>query len=481
MSFYESSASQSHRRRNNHPSPDFDPSDYEAVGYHRDTWQCFLKRMCASLAFASTRLGSERKEIHGFLLHWISDKRNLDAACDYLHGKGGSAPGPNGLRFDQLSDPESWSLCRALGAAIREDKYRHGPVRTVSIPKGNNRGNRKLTISNIQDRVVSRAILEVLQPLTDPGFDERSFGFRPKRGREKALAAALALSENGRTVWIVEDLRDAFDKIPISRLKDVLTSHLPKDVVKLIERTSFTGKKRGIRQGAPLSPFLMNVYLDHFLDQPWRKEHPEIPLLRTADDILLLCRDKTESDQAYRSLERLVTPAGMTLKGCPETNIRLLHEGQSANWLGYLVDCRDEQFRVRIGEDAWVKLRDELALQHEGSDAPLKANQIVRGWISQSGPTFSFEDRDVVCRRIKKTCDDLAFDEIDDSATLNGLWQRAHARWLKCRRKATPPDNSCPATTEATGPKGLDTVALLAHTTIESPSDVPVSGAVAPI
>jgi hypothetical protein len=225
----------------------------------------------------------------------------------------------------------------------------------------------------------------------------------------------------------------------------------------------------------------MNVYLDHFLDQPWRKEHPEIPLLRTADDILLLCRNRTEAELAYRSLERLVTAAGMPLKGCQEENICSLHEGHCAKWLGYLVDCRDEQFRVRIGEDAWVKLRDKLALTHEGSDAPLKANQIVRGWISRSGPTFSFEDRDVVCRRIKKTCDDLAFDEIDDSATLNGLWQRAHAQWLKCRRKATPPDNSCPATTEATGPKGLDTVALLAHTTIESPSDVPVSGAVAPI
>ncbi|HHZ61164.1 MAG TPA: Retron-type reverse transcriptase [Dehalococcoidia bacterium] len=481
MSFYESFRRRPRREWNERPSCFAGPPDYAAVSRHRGSWRDFKSRLRQALTYAGNRGDPELKVPHHFLLGWIADAHNLYAACDYLHGKGGSAPGPNGLRFDQLSEPESWSLCRALGAAIREDKYRHGPVRTVSIPKGNNRGNRKLAISNIQDRVVSRAILEVLQPLTDPGFDERSFGFRPGRGREKALAAALALSENRRTVWIVEDLRDAFDKIPISRLKDVLTSHLPKDVVKLIERTSFTGKKRGIRQGAPLSPFLMNVYLDHFLDQPWRKEHPEIPLLRTADDILLLCRNRTEAELAYRSLERLVTAAGMPLKGCQEENICSLHEGHCAKWLGYLVDCRDEQFRVRIGEDAWVKLRDKLALTHEGSDAPLKANQIVRGWISRSGPTFSFEDRDVVCRRIKKTCDDLAFDEIDDSATLNGLWQRAHAQWLKCRRKATPPDNSCPATTEATGPKGLDTVALLAHTTIESPSDVPVSGAVAPI
>ena len=478
---YEISYPRPRRRWINRPPRYFNPSNFAAVTYHRGTWRDFMRRKSASLTYASRRLDSEKKQIQEYLLTWISDDRTLFAAWEYLRTMGGSAPGPNGLTYDQLNISASWSLCRTLRTEIREDKYSHGEVRTVSIPKGNNRGNRKLTISNIEDRTVSRAILDVLQPLIDPGFDKWSFGFRPNRGREQALATALALSENRRTVWIVEDLRDAFDKIPISRLKDVLTSHLPKDVVKLIERTSFTGKKRGIRQGAPLSPFLMNVYLDHFLDQPWRKEHPEIPLLRTADDILLLCRDKTESDQAYRSLERLVTPAGMTLKGCPETNIRLLHEGQSANWLGYLVDCRDEQFRVRIGEDAWVKLRDELALQHEGSDAPLKANQIVRGWISQSGPTFSFEDHSTVCRRIKKICDELAFDEIGDGETLKRLCQSAHARWFKCRRKATPPDNSCPATTEATGPKGLDTVALLAHTTIESPSDVPVSGAVAPI
>ena len=77
-------------------------------------------------------------------------------------------------------------------------------------------------MENHIDRIVARAVLQIIQPLLDPGFDENSFGFRPGRDRRHALKAALELLVEGRQHWLVAYIQDALDNMPLNRLMDIV-------------------------------------------------------------------------------------------------------------------------------------------------------------------------------------------------------------------------------------------------------------------
>src|SRR5262249_27406794 len=150
------------------------------------------------------------------------------------------------------------------------------------------------------DRVVQKAILLVVQPLIDPQFLGCSFGWRPKGKREadrrlQALARAerLAVGEH-RWVWLAEDVKGAFDHIPRRRLLHVVRLSLTDQGIEgLIERV-VKGTGKGVQQGGPASPLLTNLYLHHHLDTKWGKMHPDLPLLRFGDDLLVLGRKEGE-------------------------------------------------------------------------------------------------------------------------------------------------------------------------------------------
>jgi retron-type reverse transcriptase len=212
------------------------------------------------------------------------DTRNLRVAWDYLAASGGQAPGPDGWSYADLDHHETWALLRQLHRALEGGSYGPGPERRIQIPKTSGRGHRTLRLQNIVDRVVQRAVLQVLEPVLDPRFVDNSFGFRPRRGREQALARVEHLARHHqRWHWVTEDLQDAFDNVPLRRLEDILQQHLPEPRLRgLLARMLHTGRKRGLRQGGALSPLLLNVYLDHFLDRRWQQQQPDVPLLRVA-------------------------------------------------------------------------------------------------------------------------------------------------------------------------------------------------------
>ena len=146
----------------------------------------------------------------------------------------------------------------------------------MKIPKDRadpSRGTRPISLINIEDRVVQRAVVEVIQPLLDPLFGRNILGYRPGHGRLHALALAeqIALGE-GRYVFVAEDVRDAFTRVPGREAAGLGSQHVPsEDFRRLLRRVLDTGSKHGIRQGGPLSPLLLNLYLWHFLDAPWQQ------------------------------------------------------------------------------------------------------------------------------------------------------------------------------------------------------------------
>ena len=408
------------------------------VESHQGTPADFLRRHERDATAAVHGDAATRSTFLATLLSRTADTRNLRGAWDYLASKGGQAPGPDGLHYEDLDDREIWTLLRTLRKTILATTYHPGRDRRVLIPKASGQGTRTLLLQSIVDRLVQRAMVQTVQPYLDPTFDEQSYGYRPGRERQYALARAERLAMSANTwVWITEDLKDAFNQVPQRRLLDVVRHRLPNEgIVRLIEHVVLTDTGRGLRQGGCLSPLLLNLYLDHHLDRRWRMRHPDLPLLRVADDLLVLTRNPEEAQQAWTDLRDMLLPAGMPLKGTPTTVIRNLSTGEHANWLGFRITLGSDNLEVRLTDRSWNSLRHHLDLTHTGSDSPLRAVMAMTGWVDQLGPCYPWMDRPTAYARLESMAQELAFDEVPTREELEYRWKGAYGRWGRIRRKS---------------------------------------------
>ena len=218
---------------------------------HRGTYRDHLRRHEVESADAARKTWKEQGEFSGCLFRRASDERNLRCAIEHLDAHGGPAPGPDGQRLADLDDRDRWELARAIRDQVRSGRYRPGPHREVRISKGPGRGDRVLQIQDVGDRVVQRGIVQILQPLLDPSFSDLSYGYRPRRGREQALAHAGVLAgRDDLWVWVVEDIRNAFDQVNVNRLLDVLATRVPaRDFLRLIKAVVSGKGTRGAEAG----------------------------------------------------------------------------------------------------------------------------------------------------------------------------------------------------------------------------------------
>jgi hypothetical protein len=376
------------------------------------------------------------RSIAPYLVGRISDARTLRTAWDFLDRMGGQAPGPNGRRYSDYTSAEVWSLCRCVGQAIRSGSYRPGSERIVWVDKASGAGQRPIVLQDIEDRMVQRAIYLVMNPLIDSLLDPHALGFRERRGPLHALALAEYLTRSEkRRVWVVEDIKDAFQHVPLNRLFGVVEKVLPaSDLIALLERVVPGQYMPGLRQGGPLSPMLLNLYLGWFQDRPWRRDHPDTLMIRVADDFLALCRSDTEAANVRPGLLKLLVPAGFTLKPADKP-IRDLDAGEAAHWIGYKIRNNARGLAVGIAERAWGGLDHLLARAHYKSDAQLRASQTAKQWLIQRSPCFRFSKAEQVCKRVVDVARLHAFEEVPDASSLKQFWQRAASRWRELRKE----------------------------------------------
>ena len=373
------------------------------------------------------------------LLRVVADARTMKLAWDHLARRGGAAPGPNGHLFAQYSEAEAWGRCRVLAGAVRTGTYRPGGERVVWVPKETPGEERPITLLDIEDRVVQRAVVLVLQPLLDPLFDPRAFGYRPGRDYRHALVTAewVAAGE-GRWVWVTEDLKDAFSHVPVARLLQVVRKLLPADdLLDLLGVVVAANDGRGLRQGGSLSPLLLMVYLNQFLDRPWRQAHPEWPLVRVADDITILCKSRGDAVAAHGRLAELLRPTGMLLKGVPpkgtaKSAVHNLSTG-AAPWLGLAVRRDGDGLALGLTERAWDRLGRRLAEAHLKPHPTLRAWATVRAWLAARGCCFPWVDPDDVVSQVAATALAHGFDEVPGPRALLGVFRAAHGRWCRFR------------------------------------------------
>jgi len=411
-----------------------DSARQRSADSHTGGLRDFLRRHCREAAEAARTGGRTRTALLARLLERAADPRNLRLAWDWC-AQGGQSPGTDGLHFDDLEGHEVWDLVRLVSRAIRDNTYRPAPDREKIIPKSSGRGHRTLRIPAVIDRTVQRAVVQIVQPHLDPFLDDHSLAYRPGSDTLRALALAEDLTiEHDLWVWLLEDLRNAFDNIPQRRLLDVLRLHLPNEgIMRLIEQLVVTETGRGVRQGGNLSPLLLNVYLHHLLDRKWRRLHPHAPCLRWADDLLVLSHSQADAGKHHQDLRKLLEPGGMTLKGMQGQSTRDLTNGTSADWLGYRVLRGENGLMVQLTEEAWQSLAENLEAAQGETDSPLRAQAIITGWISQMGPCYQQTDMQQAYARIIDLARRQAFDEIPSEEEICRLWEKAHKRWEKAR------------------------------------------------
>lgn len=224
----------------------------------------------------------------GDLLGQALARRNMAAAWRHVKANKGSA----GVDGRTVQDTAKYLLTAwpNIRARLLDGSYRPEPVRRVGIPKPGG-GQRELGIPTVVDRLIQQALLQVLQPIIDPGFSEHSHGFRPGRSAHGAVLKAQQYVQAGYHVVVDVDLEKFFDRVNHDILMDRLAKRIAdKPVLGLIRRYLQAGievhgmrmqRLEGTPQGGPLSPLLANVLLDEVDRELERRGHR---FVRYADD-----------------------------------------------------------------------------------------------------------------------------------------------------------------------------------------------------
>jgi RNA-directed DNA polymerase len=156
----------------------------------------------------------------------VCERENLREALKRVQANQGS-PGIDGMTVEQLPEylKQHWPARREQ---LQSGTYQPQPVKRVEIPKPDG-GVRKLGIPTVLDRFIQQAVQQVLQRQWDPTFSEHSYGFRPKRSAQQAVARAQQYIAEGFT-WVVDlDLEKFLDRVPYCPLviEKVVVAHRP--------------------------------------------------------------------------------------------------------------------------------------------------------------------------------------------------------------------------------------------------------------
>ncbi len=243
------------------------------------------------------------------LLYRALARGNLQRAWKRVKANKGTA-GVDGLSIEQTAERllTEWAGIRAQ---LLSGLYRPSPVRRVMIAKPDG-SQRELGIPTVTDRLIQQALLQVLQPLLDPGFSEHSYGFRPGRRAHDAVLAAQAYVQSGRRIVVDVDLEKFFDRVNHDILIERLRKRVPdQGVLRLIRAYLNSGildgglvmqRHEGTPQGGPLSPLLANVLLDEVDKELERRGHC---FVRYADDCNVYVHSRRAGERVMALLRRL--------------------------------------------------------------------------------------------------------------------------------------------------------------------------------
>lgn len=385
------------------------------------------------------------KKVHS-LVDKVYKMKNLEKAWEKVKQNRG-AGGIDGQSIEEFEADLVGNLER-LHSELRSQTYQPQPVKRKLIPKGGQPGKfRPLGIPTIYDRVCQQALVNRLEAIFEPVFDDASFGYRRGRSAKDAMRKIWCELEEGHE-WIVDaDLKDFFGSADHDKLMEMLTQRIADGrVLNLLESMMKVGyiedkqihpSDRGVPQGGVISPLLSNILLTPFDREMRRKGYR---LTRFADDWLVTCKTRREAQAALNFAAKVLEKLGVVLH---EEKTRIVHVNHGFEFLGYKVKRGTRPLKLPahkiksgIQEGALYVYPRQKSIDHfkdqirKGTrrKAPLttkelidEINPVIRGWGNYYRKAH-----------VRKLFNQL------DRWIVRRLWSHRHKRWRCCGWRTLP-------------------------------------------
>ena len=400
-----------------------------------------------SLAEAETRVLVMQTKLHNWakvdsdrrfddLFNLVHDPAFLVVAWRRVRGnKGARTAGIDGVTPRSIGTRVAELLAK-LQAELKARRFAPQRVREKAIPKASGK-IRRLGIPTTADRVVQASLKLVLEPIFEADFKPCSYGFRPRRRAQDALAEIHYLGSPSRNYhWVFEaDIKACFDEIDhtalVGRVRRRIGDKRILALVKAFLRAGILSEEgvsretiTGTPQGGILSPLLANIalsILDEYFAAKWealgpewtrvkrrRAGEPVMRLVRYADDFVIMIHGTRDHAEAlWAEVATVLAPMGLRLS---EEKTRVCHIDEGFDFLGWRIQRRG--WRGRTGKKAIYtypsrkalasligKVRTLTRREHHRTLADLlrRLNPVLRGWCTYfrhgvSSRTFSYVD-----------------------------------------------------------------------------------------
>jgi RNA-directed DNA polymerase len=321
------------------------------------------------------------------LIDKVYKLENLGKAFELVKSNKG-APGVDGETIESFETYLNANILQ-LQNELKTDAYEPLPVRRVYIDKDDGT-KRPLGIPSVRDRIVQQAVKNVLEPIFEPDFHPSSYGYRPNRSCQKAVAKAERFMNKYNLEFVVDmDLSKCFDTLDHEIiLKAVNEKVSDGTILKLIRKFLKAGvmesgtvdeSEVGSPQGGVISPLLTNIYLDYFDKKMMSKG---IRIVRYADDILIFAKSKAEAGK-FKAIATTILENELNLKvNKVKTHITNRYEGVA--FLGFIIRNKS----VSIHPKRIKKFKDKikrLTPRNHGMNVEqivIEINPVIRGWAN---------------------------------------------------------------------------------------------------
>lgn len=356
------------------------------------------------------------------LYNLVSDPGFLAVAWKRVRGnRGGRTAGVDGQTAHYITKVRGEEVFLAeLRADLKAQSFQPLPVRERMIPKPGGK-TRRLGIPTVRDRAVQAALKLVMEPIFEADFRPCSYGFRPRRRAQDAIAEIHFLTTPPRSyVWVVEgDIEACFDSIDhtalMGRVQDRIGDKRVLALVKaflkagiLTEGGAETDTITGTPQGGILSPLLANIALspldDHFVEA-WetmgdasaryrlrQRGDATYRLVRYADDfVVMVAGTQAHAEQVREQTAAVLAPMGLRLS---ETKTRITHIDEGFDFLGFRIQRQPHRSTGRPtvytypSKEAVASIKRKVRqVTQGGTNQSLEVlihqlNPVLRGWAN---------------------------------------------------------------------------------------------------
>lgn len=332
--------------------------------------------------------------------------------------QGGKASGVDGQSWKDF-DAKAEDNCYVIWRRLASGSYHPQAVRRVEIPKKDG-GKRKLGIPALQDRIAQEVVRHYMEVRVDHLFHQQSYGYRPLKSAHAALKQVQrnCLSKD----WVIDiDICNFFDEIDHALLLKGV-AHLLREAdwvqlyvkrwlempVQELDGSQTMSNGKGTPQGGVISPLLANIFLHCTLDVWLSRYYPDVNFVRYADDVIVHCASKAQSEQVLQAIRVRLQEVGLSVKEektkiayCKDYRRKGAHDTVQFGFLGFsfqplsLPGKGGGSFtgyggKISAANESRIKqaLHDDKSLRNPGlelRDIALQLNPRLRGWFDYYG------------------------------------------------------------------------------------------------